>query len=73
MSRILVSSLLLLFFLLPHVDGQEEDVIISGDFRDLPFTEFAEQIKQQTEVTFYYLEEWVRGIRVTISGEKISL
>lgn len=73
MNRILFSSLLLIFFTLLRLQGQEKEMIISGNYNDLPFTDFVEQVEQQTGVTFYYLEEWVRGIRVTIRGEERSL
>ncbi len=73
MIRILLSSLLLIFCLVPYVRGQENDVILSGDFNDIPFTDFVEQVEKQTGATFYFLEDWVKGIRVTISGMEISL
>jgi hypothetical protein len=53
--------------------GQEEDLRFSGDFQDVPFEDFVSSVEEQTGVTFFYLEPWIRGIRVTVSGEEISL
>jgi hypothetical protein len=59
-------------FLLP-LSGQEPDIVFSGNFRDLPLVEFVEELESRTEVRFYYREEWIRGIRITVSGENLSL
>jgi hypothetical protein len=53
--------------------GQEGDLSFSGNFQDVPFQEFVGQVEAQTGVTFYYLDAWVRGIRITVSGENLSL
>ncbi|MCK5137238.1 MAG: TonB-dependent receptor [Bacteroidales bacterium] len=53
--------------------GQGEDLFFRGDFRDVLFLDFVEDIEKQTGVTFCFIEGWTRGIRVTASGEKISL
>jgi hypothetical protein len=53
--------------------AQGGDVQFNGDFQDVPFAEFVERVEAQTGVTFYYLESWIRGIRVTSSGDDISL
>ncbi len=73
MNRILYVFIILSLFKLSHLEGQTDDIKFSGDFRDVPFTEFVERVESQTGLTFYFLESWVRGIRVTISGENISL
>ncbi|MCK5134489.1 MAG: TonB-dependent receptor [Bacteroidales bacterium] len=73
MKRSLVITVLLIFISFFQLEGQETDVLFSGDFNDVPFIEFVEQVEKQTGTTFYFLNDWVRGIRVTISGEEISL
>ena len=73
MRGILFNALLLIIFSFTQVDGQDPDITISGNFRDLTFTEFAKQVELQTGAAFYFLEDWVKGIRVTLSGEDISL
>ncbi|MCD4770597.1 MAG: carboxypeptidase-like regulatory domain-containing protein, partial [Bacteroidales bacterium] len=47
--------------------------MLSGDFIDLLFVDFAKEVKRQTGVSFYFREAWVREIRVTVSGSNISL
>jgi len=53
--------------------AQGGDILFYGDFQDVPFIEFVEKVEAQTGVTFYYLDSWIRGIRVTASGDGISL
>ena len=53
--------------------AQGGDVMFHGDFQDVTFDEFVEGVEAQTGVTFYYLESWIRGVRVTATGEEISL
>ncbi len=52
---------------------QDRDLHFSGDFRDVPFSEFVSSVEQQTGCSFYYLDSWIRGIRVTASGNNLSL
>jgi len=73
MKRILYSTLLLILFSPSHLEGQDPDITIRGNFNDLPFTEFAWEVEQQSGATFFFLEEWVKGIRVTVSGDRVSL
>ena len=64
----------LLLILLPFsLKGQEGDVLFQGDYQDVPFGEFVKDVEEKKDLRFYYLESWVRGIRVTASGEEISL
>ncbi len=55
------------------VIGQVEDVVFKGNFQDVPFMEFVKDVEQQTGVSFYYLESWTQGLRITASGDEISL
>ena len=66
--------LTLVFFLVAlQTVAQEHDVIFSGDLRDLSFSEFVNIVEQQTGAHFFYLEDWVKEIKISISGEEISL
>ena len=38
-----------------------------------PLRSLLEEVEEQTGVRFYFLENWIRGVRVTASGEAISL
>jgi hypothetical protein len=73
MNRIILIAASLLILVSASLAGQEEDLRFSGDFQDVPFEDFVSSVEEQTGVTFFYLEPWIRGIRVTVSGEEISL
>jgi hypothetical protein len=73
MRRIFCIWLFALVLLPFNLKGQKGDITFSGNYQDIPFSEFVKNVEQKTGVTFYYLESWVRGIRVTASGDQISL
>ncbi|KPK87803.1 MAG: hypothetical protein AMS27_01355 [Bacteroides sp. SM23_62_1] len=73
MRKIIIISLFQVFFSFFRLEGQDRQVTFSGEFRDAPFTEFVKEVEQQTGVIFYFREEWVRDIRVTVSGSNLSL
>ncbi len=53
--------------------GQENDLLFSGNFDDVPFAEFVAAVEQQTGCTFYYLDSWVAEARITAQGNDLSL
>jgi len=71
-SRVAIGTLLFVM-LLSLARGQEPDVRFSGTFSASTFTQFAKVLEQTTDARFYYRESWVRGIRITVSGEDLSL
>ena len=73
--RILFRSLagLLLLWVTASLAAQDREVRISGEFRDVPFMEFVGSVESQSEVYFYFREDWVRGIRVSAQGRDMSL
>jgi len=73
MKRIVVISLVCLSAVFQRIAAQEVPIIFSGDFKEVTFSEFAESLENQTGITFYYRDSWVREIRVTISGSALSL
>ncbi len=56
-----------------QVDAQDRDLLVSGDYRDISFIEFVKAVELQTEATFYYVDEWVTGVRITAEGTDLSL
>lgn len=64
---------LVIFLAAMQTSAQEHDVHFSGQWSDLPFHEFVSIVEQQTDAHFFYLEDWVNDIKISISGEKISL
>jgi hypothetical protein len=73
MNRLWLIAAAFLVLVPASLAGQEGELTFSGNFQDVPFDEFVTAVEEQTGVTFYYLEPWVRGIRITVSGEDISL
>ncbi|RLD93671.1 MAG: hypothetical protein DRJ29_08135 [Bacteroidetes bacterium] len=73
MNRLLQICLLILSYVPFSLNGQVKDVIFRGSFQDVTFGDFVRDVEQQTGVSFYYLESWTRGLRVTASGDEISL
>jgi len=53
--------------------AQDHDIKVSGQFHGLPFTEFVSEVEAHSNVRFFYLENWVSGIKITASGENLSL
>jgi hypothetical protein len=53
--------------------SQHANLRFSGRFNDVPFPEFVSMVEQQTGCTFYYYENWVGRIKVTLSGQDLSL
>jgi len=73
MLRLLYISLIFCCITASNLAGQDSDLQFSGTFQDLPFMEFVEEVEEQTGVSFYFLETWIKGIRVSAAGEEISL
>ena len=73
MKGILHSCMILLLLTPFSLKGQGDDVVFKGDYQDMPFEDFVKDVEQKAGLHFYYLESWIRGIRVTASGEEISL
>jgi hypothetical protein len=74
MIRELFTILLIIFLSSHFLEAQDSgDVLFSGEFQDVHFEQFVDAVEQETGVTFYFLDSWVQGIRVTVSGNDISL
>ena len=52
---------------------QDHDLLVSGNFQDIPFSEFVSAVEQQTGATFYYFDSWVAGVKITTMGKDLSL
>jgi len=73
MRGLLTIGWVLLMAQMVQLRAQDRDITFNGDFPDVLFEEFVEEVEAQTGVSFYFMEEWTRGIRVTVSGNDISL
>ena len=67
------TGILLCLALMQQVRGQQQDVLFRGEFSASTFTEFAGELEKTTDARFFYLESWVRGIRISVSGKDLSL
>jgi CarboxypepD_reg-like domain/TonB-dependent Receptor Plug Domain len=65
----------LFFMLVPFkiLEGQEPVISFSGQFEDLPFTDFAEVVMEQSGLSFYYRESWVTDLRISLSASEEPL
>jgi hypothetical protein len=46
---------------------------ISGNFNDLTFTQFAEEIEKQTDCHFYFRKQWTDSLKVNIAASNTPL
>lgn len=73
MRKYLYTAFSLYMFLTYNGFSQDHDLIISGNFEDIPFPDFVSYVEEQTGGTFYYYETWLSGIRITARGTELSL
>ena len=50
-----------------------DDIIFSGEYRDIPFDRFISDIESKKDVHFFYRQEWISGITITAKGDSLSL
>jgi hypothetical protein len=56
------------------VTGQQTDTaVVSGNFMNTPFTDFVKIIEKNTALRFFYLQDWVNNVTITISGTNLQL
>ena len=72
MKKIILILLSLVLFL--SASGQELNTgIVSGNFNNTPFEDFVREIEANTVLKFYYQPVWIKNVRITFSGNNISL
>ncbi len=72
MKKIIIICLGLNLFL--AAAGQQTDnMIVSGDFNNIPFNDFVREIEMKTPLRFYYLQDWIKDVRITFSGTDVSI
>ena len=62
----------LLFFGDPSRNA-DPDTLVSCHFSNKPFTEFCDYIYRGSGVRIYYHESWIRGLKVTLDADSISV
>lgn len=45
----------------------QDDKTITGDFKDLTFTDFVNQIEKDTKYKFYYNPAWIDSLKINLS------
>jgi len=64
----------MMFFLSSiSLNAGNPDIYFSGNFQNVPFSEFVHEIEMQSDANFFYQDNWISGITVTASGDHISL
>ncbi len=72
----MMTRIILIFIIILNVgtvSGQSADLTFSGNFNQVSFDSFVESVEKTSGLTFYYLDEWTSGIRITAVGENLSL
>lgn len=73
MKKIFLISALFLSF---NIILQAQDIkptIISGEFNNISFTDFASSLKKDYQVDIFYRPEWIEDININISGDSLDL
>jgi hypothetical protein len=70
MKLLLIINLLLIGY--PTL-GKGTDTLVSCHFNDLPFSEFCNYLYQETGVRIYFHETSVKGLKVSVNADKISV
>ena len=73
MKKLVYTSIFLCIYLVSPGYAQDYDLVFSGNFQDIPFSEFISAVEQQTGGTFFYSSAWVSGVRITEEGTDLSL
>jgi len=71
MYRITLILLFFSFFFSHQALG--DDIIFSGEYKDIPFDRFIRDVERKNDVHFFYRQEWVSGITITAKGDSLSL
>jgi hypothetical protein len=54
----------LFFVICTGIEAQDRDVNFEAHLQEMPFPEFVLQLEKQTGAKFYYLEDWIKDIRI---------
>ncbi|MCH7658177.1 MAG: hypothetical protein IIB05_07655 [Bacteroidetes bacterium] len=68
-----ITLVLLFFSFLFSYQALGDDIIFSGEYRDIPFDRFIRDVEKKTGVHFFYRQEWISGITITAKGDQLSL
>jgi hypothetical protein len=67
------SLLILSFILLFSTAVNAQKIVITDDFNNVPFDEFAKRVEEKTDYTFFYKSLWTDSLRVTYSARNEAI
>jgi len=61
----------------PHGHQQRtdryQDPVITGSYNNISFHDFSSDLKKRYGISIYFNDEWVKGLKVSLSGDSINL
>src|SRR4030042_3054712 len=70
----LASCFITLSFATLILSGQrQEEIRVSYAFNDVPFEDFVHELEQKNNLRFFYLENWIAGLNVTVKADSITI
>ncbi|HLN53572.1 MAG TPA: TonB-dependent receptor [Lentimicrobium sp.] len=51
----------------------QKQTVTSFHYKDVPFTEFSKDVQTRTGIKIWYLDEWVKNIKITLDADNISV
>jgi hypothetical protein len=72
MKKIIITFLSLYLNFLASAQ-QPDHILVSGNFNNIPFKDFVNEIEIKTPLRFYYLQDWIKDVRITFSGTDVDL
>ena len=73
MVKCIVTFFLILCYSISTSLSAAQEISISGDFTDLSFKEFVQEVEKQIPVRFVYLESWMQDISISVQGDSLDL
>lgn len=69
-----VAAILTMFFALAlNLDAQDKSHMVPLKVSDMPFTVFADKLRDEFGIYIYYKPEWIAAIRISASGDSVDI
>src|SRR4030042_366012 len=52
---------------------QQEEIRVSCAFNDVTFEDFVHELEKKNNLRFFYLENWIAGLKVTVKADSITI
>ena len=73
MKKNIISLIFPLLFICSLSAQENKQAIVSGNFNNMPFEEFANIVKKNFGIFIYYKPEWVSNIKINAQGDSLSI